>query len=158
MKTKMPLLVVMSAATLATVSCTFPSSRRTVRASQANVLQRVDTGIITSVREVTIEGQRTQLGMYGGGLMGGAAASGIGHGVGSAIATATGAVGGAVVGQASEEALTRKRAQEITVRLDDGSSVVITQQVESGLFQDGDRVRIINGGGEARVAMDTLPR
>jgi outer membrane lipoprotein SlyB len=154
MKTKLPLLVVMSATAIGLVGCTFPSSRRTIRASQANVLQRVDTGMVTSVREVNIEGQRTQLGMYGGGIVGGAAASGIGHGVGQAIATAGGAVGGAIVGQATEEAVTRKRAQEITVRMDDGSTVVITQQVESGLFQDGDRVRILNGGGEARVAMD----
>jgi outer membrane lipoprotein SlyB len=155
MKSNLPHLVVLSAVAVAFAGCTFPSTRRTIRASQANVIQRVDTGVITSVREVNIEGQRTQLGMYGGGLMGGAAASGIGKGVGTAIASATGAVTGAIVGQATEEAVTRKRAQEITVRLDDGSTVVITQQVDSGLFQDGDRVRLLNGGGEARVAMDT---
>jgi outer membrane lipoprotein SlyB len=70
------------------------------------------------------------------------------------VATAGGAVGGAIVGQAVEESATRKRAQEITVQLDNGSMVVVTQEVQGGLFQDGDRVRILNGGGEARVAMD----
>lgn len=109
---------------------------------------------MTRVREVTIEGQRTNLGMYGGGLIGGAAASG-GRGVGGAVGQAAAAVGGAVVGQATEEAITRKNAQEITIRLDDGNTVVVTQESSSGLFQDGDRVRVLNGGGGARVTMLT---
>jgi outer membrane lipoprotein SlyB len=62
-------------------------------------------------------------------------------------------VAGAVVGQAVEEVATRKRAQEITIRLDDGSTVSVTQESSTGLFMDGDRVRVINGGGHARVAM-----
>jgi outer membrane lipoprotein SlyB len=152
MNSKLPFLVVCGLA-VAFAGCTFPSSRRVVRANQANILQRVDTGVITSVREVNIEGTKGQIGMYGGGLVGGAAASGIGKGVGAALATAGGAVAGAVVGQAVEESATRKRAQEIQVRLDDGSTVVVTQEVSGGLFQDGDRVRILHGGGEARVAM-----
>ncbi|MBI5691205.1 MAG: hypothetical protein HZC55_14055 [Verrucomicrobia bacterium] len=134
--------------------CTFPSSRRTIPAGQANVLQRSDTGVVTSVREVNIEGQKSQLGMYGGGLIGGAAASG-GRGVGGAIVQASGAVVGAVAGQAVEEAATRKRAQEITIRLDDGSTVTIVQEVSTGVFMDGDRVKVTSGGGQARVAMAT---
>ena len=154
MKTKLPLVVFSSVLAAVLSGCTFPSSRSTIRSSQANVLQRADTGVVTSVREVNIEGQRTNLGMYGGGLMGGAVGSSVGKGVGNAIATATGAVGGAIAGQAVEEAATRKRAQEITVRLDDGNTVVVTQEVSTGMFQDGDRVRVLNGGGGARVAMD----
>jgi outer membrane lipoprotein SlyB len=71
------------------------------------------------------------------------------------VVQATGAVAGAVVGQAVEEVATRKRAQEITIRLDDGSTVSVTQEVSTGLFMDGDRVKVLNGGGGARVAMAT---
>ena len=116
-------------------------------------MQTVETGIVTSVREVTIEGKKTNLGMYGGGLVGAAAGSGVGSGVGKSIASAGGAVVGAVAGQAVEEVATRKRAQEISVRLQDGRTVVVTQEVQSGLYQEGDRVRVMNSGGEARVAM-----
>ena len=153
MKTKLLLFVV--PAGLILVGCTFPSSRNTIKASQAGVMQSVDTGIVTSVREVTIEGQKSNLGMYGGGLVGGAAGSGIGSGVGKSIASAGGAVVGAVTGQAVEEVATRKRAQEISVRLDDGRTIVVTQEVQSGLYQDGDRVRVIHSSGEARIAMST---
>lgn len=134
--------------------CTFPSSRRTVPAGQANVLQRSEMGVVTSVREVNIEGQKGQLGLFGGGVLGGAAASG-GKGVSGAVVRASGAVVGAVAGQAVEEVATRKRAQEITVRLDDGSTVSVVQESSTGLFMDGDRVRVINGGGQARIAMAT---
>lgn len=138
----------------ALAGCTFPSSRRVIPRAQANVLQRADTGFVTSVREVTIEGERSNLGMYGGGIIGASAASG-GRGVGGALGQAAAGVAGAVVGQATEEAVTRRRAQEITIRLDDGHTVVVTQESSTGLFQDGDRVQVLNGGGGARVAMQT---
>ena len=153
MNSKLSLLL-LTGISVAVAGCTFPSSRGTIPAAQANVLQRAEFGTVTSVREVNIEGQKGQIGMYGGGLMGSAVASG-GRGVGGAVAQATGAVVGAVAGQAVEEAATRKRAQEINIRLDDGSSVIVTQDSSSGLFMDGDRVRVINGGGQARVAMAT---
>jgi outer membrane lipoprotein SlyB len=154
MKSSLLHLVFVGGLAAALAGCTFPSSRRTVPASQANVLQRSEFGVVTSVREVNIEGQKGQLGMYGGGLLGGAAASG-GRGVTGAVVRASGAVVGAVAGQAVEEVATRKRAQEITVRLDDGNTVTIVQESSTGLFVDGDRVRIINGGGQARVALAT---
>jgi outer membrane lipoprotein SlyB len=150
---KSPLILLASSAGLLLAGCTFPSSRNTIKASQAGVLQSVDTGMVIGVREVTIEGQKSQLGMYGGGLMGGAASSAVGQGVGKSIATATGAVGGAIVGQAVEEVATRKRAQEVTIRMDDGRTVIVTQEVQGGLYQDGDRVRVIHANGEARIAM-----
>jgi len=154
MNSKLPTVVLLSCLALALSGCTFPSSRRTVPIGQANVLQRAELGTVTSVREVNIEGQRSQIGMYGGGLVGGAAASG-GRGVGGAVVAASGAVVGAVAGQAIEESVTRKRAQEINIRLDDGTNVTVTQESSTGLFMDGDRVRILNGGGGARVAMAT---
>lgn len=154
MKSKLPLVLVLGGFSVVLAGCTFPSSRRTVPIGQANVLQRAEVGTVTSVREVNIEGQKSNLGMYGGGIIGGAAGSG-GRGVGGAVVQATSAVAGAVVGQAVEEVATRKRAQEITIRLDDGSTVSVTQEVSTGLFMDGDRVKVLNGGGGARVAMVT---
>jgi len=115
-------------------------------------MQRELKGTVTSVRVVNIEGSKSKIGLYGGGLMGSAAASG-GSGVGGAVVRATGAVAGAVVGEAVEESVTRETGQEISIRLDDGNNVVVTQEASGGLFQDGDRVRVLNAGREARVAM-----
>lgn len=153
MKTKLSGFILIASALGLSTGCTLPSSRRTIPASQANTVQRVELGTVTAVREVNIEGQRSNLGSFGGGIVGAAAASG-GHGVTGAVVQAGSAVAGAVAGQAIEEGVTRKRAQEITIRMDDGSNVVVTQAASGGLFRDGDRVRILNGGGGARVAMD----
>ncbi|MEX2044524.1 MAG: hypothetical protein WD941_04165 [Opitutus sp.] len=152
MNSKLPSVALIAIVSGIVAGCTFPSSRRVIPARQANVVQRADTGTVTQVREVNIEGQRSNLGMYGGGLIGVAAASG-GSGVGGAVGQAAAGVAGAVVGQATEEALTRKYAQEITIRLDDGTTVVVTQEASTGLFQDGDRVHVLDGGGGARVSM-----
>ena len=70
--------------------CTFPSSRRTVPAAQANVLQRSELGVVTSVRDVNIEGSKGQIGLYGGDVVGGALASG-GKGVTGRVTQAAGA-------------------------------------------------------------------
>jgi outer membrane lipoprotein SlyB len=153
MKSKLTLLV-SALVTVATIGCTFPSTRTTIPAGQAGVMQAVEIGTVTSVHDVNIEGRRSNLGTFGGGIVGGAAASG-GSGVSGALVRAGGSVAGAIAGEAVEEVATRKRAQEITVLLDDGRTVVITQKVDGGLFRDGDRVRILNGGSGARVAMDT---
>lgn len=154
MNSKM-VLVLVTVAVGGLVGCTLPSSRRTVSRAQANVMQNVLLGSVTRVQEVTIEGQRSNLGLYGGGLVGGAAGSG-GSGVGGAVVQATSAVVGAVAGQAIEEAATRKRAQQITVQLDNGQIVSITQEHQGGLFRDGDRVRVLDGSaGTAVVVMDT---
>jgi outer membrane lipoprotein SlyB len=147
-------LLVLTALSVAVAGCTLPSSRRMVPAAQANVVQRSEYGTVTSVRQVNIEGQKGQLGMYGGGLIGSAAAGG-GRGVSGDVVQATGAVVGAIAGQAVEEVATRKVAQEIDIRLDDGSMVTVTQASSTGVFMDGDRVRVLNGGGYASVAMVT---
>jgi outer membrane lipoprotein SlyB len=61
-----------------------------------------------------------------------------------------GSVAGGVAGQAVEEATTRRAGLEITVKLDNGSLVAITQEADE-VFKPGDRVRILSGSGVSRV-------
>ncbi|MSU22936.1 MAG: hypothetical protein EXS32_03840 [Opitutus sp.] len=142
---------------VAVAGCTFPSSRRMVPAAQANVMQNAELGTVTAVREVNIEGQKSHLGLLGGGAVGAAATKpgARNSNVGSALGQAAGAVVGAVAGQAVEEVTTRANGQEVTIRLDDGRIVVVAQDVAGGFFRDGDRVRVLHGGGGARVSMAT---
>jgi outer membrane lipoprotein SlyB len=155
MKTRLSLVVLALAIGWVSAGCTFPSSRRVIPRSQAGVMQVEQLGTVTSVREVNIEGEKSNLGLIGGAVVGGAATrpSPGNNSRGGALVQAGGVVAGAVAGQAIEEVATRRRAQEITVRLDDGRTVVVTQEVAGGLYQDGDRVRVLNSGGGARVSM-----
>ena len=40
-----------------------------------------------------------------------------------------------------------------TAQAQEAFQIDVTQESATGLFMDGDRVRVINGGGHARVAM-----
>lgn len=131
--------------------CASPSlSGSAYSRDQARQEQSVRTGVVESVRQVQIEGTRSGIGAAAGGAVGGVAGSSVGHGKGSSVGAILGAVGGGVAGQAIEQAVTRKPGLEITVRLDNGSLVAITQEADEA-FKPGERVRILGGGGVSRV-------
>lgn len=130
--------------------CTLPSSSRVVSRRQVGQMQRIEYGTVQKVSNVVVEGERGQIGMYGGGLTGAAAGGAAGQGVGRDLARAGGAVVGAVAGQAVEEAVTRKSALEMTIKLENGSLVVVTQEAPP-LFAVGDRVGVASGPGGSRV-------
>lgn len=119
---------------------------------QARQEQSVRTGVVESVREVQLEGTRSGVGAVAGGVTGGIGGSYMGDGTLGALGAVLGAVGGGLIGQAVEEGVTRRKGVEITVKLDNGSMVAITQEVEaSETFKPGERVRILSGGGASRV-------
>ena len=124
----------------------------TVPKSASSTVQTLDLGTVIAVRDINIEGEATNLGTYGGGVMGSAIGSTVGSGDGTRIATAAGAVVGAVVGQKIEKELTKKIAQEITVEMDDGGTVVVVQERVEPVFSAGDRVSLLETRtGHARV-------
>lgn len=119
--------------------------------SQTRSVQEVQMGIVESVREVNIEGTKTPIGAGAGAVVGGVAGSTVGGGKGSAVGAAIGAVLGGLGGAAAEEGLTRQKGVEITVKLDSGKLLAITQAADE-VFQIGDRVRVLSGGGATRVS------
>lgn len=135
-------------------ACTFPSSGRTLPASQVGQLQKRTLGTVIAVTEVMIEGQKTNLGQYGGAVIGGAAAlpnGGVG-GRGDVLVVAGASIVGALAGQAVEEYATRKRAQEVTVEMANGDVFVIVQEAPPD-YQVGDKVHVIHGPNGARLEM-----
>jgi outer membrane lipoprotein SlyB len=112
--------------------------------------QTVRMGYIESVREVRLEGTRSGVGPAAGAVVGGVAGSTIGHGRGSVVGTILGAVVGGVAGQAVEQGVTAKRGVEVTVKIDNGQMVAITQDADES-FRPGDRVRILSDGATSRV-------
>lgn len=114
--------------------------------------QTVRTGVVDSVRGVRIDGTRSGVGAIGGAAIGGVAGSSIGRGNGSTLAAIAGAIAGGVAGQAAEQNVTKKQGVEITVLLDGGKMIAVTQEVETDqIFKPGDRVRVLSGGGTTRV-------
>ena len=151
MKSKLPLFVLALGSVGLGAGCKFPSSGTVYDRSHVGRSMSVDAGDVVSVREVQVSGRTTIIGVGGGALVGGAAASG-GSGVGGAVVSAAGAVTGAVLGEAVEEAATRRRAQEITVKLTNGDTVAVVQEVgRDGTFAVGEHVQILQGGAGTTV-------
>jgi outer membrane lipoprotein SlyB len=108
-------------------------------------------GVVESVRAVNIEGTKTPVGAGAGAVVGGVAGSTVGGGRGSIVGATVGAVLGGLGGAAAEEAVTRQSGVEITVKLDSGHLLAITQAADEE-FRIGDRVRVLSGGGTTRVS------
>ncbi len=112
---------------------------------QARREMSVGLGTVESVREVTIEGTKSNIGTATG-----AAVGGLAGGRGSTAGAIAGAVVGGVAGAMIEEGSTRRAGLEITIRLDTGNVIAIVQEADEK-FTPGQRVRLVGASGNTRV-------
>ena len=143
-------LTLLAAALIALTACASSLSGSTYSRDQARGEMSVRMGVIESVRQVQIEGTRSPVGSIAGGVIGGVAGRNIGGGSGSIVGSVVGAVAGGVAGSAIEEGVTRQTGLEITVKLDNGQLIAVTQAADED-FRPGERVRILSGRGTTRV-------
>lgn len=144
-------ILVATLLTLLLGACASSNSGSVYSRDDARKTQTVRTGIIESVRQVKLEGTKTPIGTVAGAAVGGIAGSSIGQGKGSSIGAVIGAVVGGLAGSAAEEMMTRKDALEITVKLDGGGLTAVVQEADEQ-FNAGDKVRLIESGGNTRVS------
>lgn len=104
-----------------------------------------ECGTIESIREIKLRGAGSGLGAVGGAVVGGLVGNQIGGGDGKKVATAAGVIGGAVAGHQIEKEVTATRSYETTVRLNDGSTRLISSATMPS-WQNGDKVKVVNGG------------
>ena len=119
--------------------------------------QYVQSGVVVSVRNVTIEGDRDSGNLFGS-VLGAIVGSNVGGAddqttqeVGAVVGTAV----GSVVGQNVSESLSRKAGVEIIIKLDTNErEISIVQEMPEDVdysFRAGDKVRIVRSDGKARV-------
>ena len=141
----------LTAAIVALGGCASGTGGKDYSRDQTRAVQEVQMGVVESVREVNIEGTKTPIGAGAGAVVGGVAGSTVGGGRGSIVGATLGAVLGGLGGAATEEAVTRQKGVEITVKLDSGRMIAVTQAADEE-FRVGDRVRVLSGGGATRVS------
>ena len=115
----------------------------------------IEFGRVMTVESVTIAGKAGVVGTLGGAAAGGMAVRPKIYTKEDLIWGTVGAVGGAVIGRATEEALTRKPGQRVTVALEDGETAVITQDARNGLLQEGDKVKVVRKGNQGYATIAT---
>lgn len=121
-----------------------PVAHTTAPAPVAAVSTCAECGVIESVREVAAKGKGSGLGAVGGAVVGGLLGNQVGGGRGQDAMTVVGAVGGAVAGNEVEKRVKTTKSYEVTVRLHDGSSRVISE-ANLPTWHIGDKVKIVNG-------------
>lgn len=144
-------VALIAAGSLLLAGCPAGLGSRDYSRDQARTVQEVQMGVVESVREVNIEGTKTAVGAGAGAVVGGVAGSTVGSGRGSVVGATVGAVLGGVGGAAAEEAVTRQKGIEITVKLDSGRLIAITQTADEA-FRVGDRVRVLSDNFTTRVS------
>lgn len=122
------------------------------RPGQVRNEQSVRFGVVEAVRGVRLDTGGTGTGTVVGATLGGIAGSTLGSG---SRANAAGAVAGALIGgiagQSIEQSNNQRQAIEITVLLDGGKYIAVTQEADVE-FRVGDRVRVLSDGRTTRVA------
>ena len=131
--------------------CAGSQSGSAYSTSQTRGEMQIRMGVVESVRAVIIEGPRSGVGAVAGGAIGGIAGSNVGQGRGSTVGSILGAVVGGIAGQAVEERANRKEGLEITIKLDNGQMIAVTQEADEA-FRAGERVRVLSGSGATRVS------
>ncbi len=115
--------------------------------------QSARPGVVESTRDVTIDGARPSgVGGVIGAVIGGVGGSYIGSGRGTIVGSVVGSVLGGLAGNAAEQAASRQPGVELTVKLDDGRTVVIVQAAGQEVYKAGERVSVVSDGATARVS------
>lgn len=117
---------------------------RTFTTSQAQTSMRAFNGKILHVDEVQIQRDETGPGAVAFGVLGGVVGSTIGGGRGTTLATAGDTAAGVAAGSAAERTRVTRPAWELEVELEDGTRLVVVQEIDA-VFKVGDHVRVIEG-------------
>ncbi len=144
------------------LGCNSKQSASRYPTTPTGMAKELESGTIVDVREVIIDGRASVVGTATGTLSGAVIGSQIGGTLGdpssgSATGAAGGTIAGAVIGPKVEKALTSKRAQELTVRMDAGGLIVVTQELRKPWFNIGDPVKVdtsLSGAGRVYHAAE----
>ncbi|WP_342315851.1 glycine zipper 2TM domain-containing protein [Lysobacter sp. FW306-1B-D06B] len=124
---------------------------QTVGSSEVGTARSVEWGKVRRVLAVTIQNDSRGVGTATGAALGGIAGSTIG---GGRRANTAGAVAGAVAGGAVGNRASRggRSGIEVTVELESGRTIAVTQEGSVNEFRVGDRVQVASDGRTTRVS------
>lgn len=147
---KISLLIMFFIALTGCSTTSEPVSENEAGTIKRESVPEIQTGMVTGVKNVTVLGKRSSVGRTAGRTVGSIAGGAIGSGYGSIAGSIFGSMVGGAAGSKADENLQRKPGLEITVRLDNGQHVTVTQLADKP-FQSGQRVKLVMKDGKAQV-------
>lgn len=141
----MRLTIIILAAGLALAGCARSQSPDVYSRGEVGAKVEVEDAVVLSVRDVEIEGTRSNIGAAVGGAAGAVGGSYAGNRRGAVLGAIAGAVVGALVGAVAEEAVTSREGVEYLVRLEDGETVAVVQPKGDAPLAPGAEVLLVYG-------------
>lgn len=114
-----------------------------VAANQTQVPQTVVFATVVGVRPATIRTTEPLFGAAEGGIAGAVLGSFVGGGLGRTVAAVAGGIAGMAVGSKLEAAASSTQGEMLTLRLDDGRFIAVTQAKSKIAFKKGERVELV---------------
>ncbi|WP_292658111.1 glycine zipper 2TM domain-containing protein [Nitratifractor sp.] len=134
--------MIISAAVAAGLSgCAGLYSLPTVSQTATTQVMRAETGTVQSIRYVAVQ-DNSPVGTLLGAVAGAALGSTIGKGKGRILSSVAGGLAGTYVGNEVSKA----NAQELTIRLKNGRTIVVVRKGTQ--FYPGERVRVLYNGNQ----------
>jgi len=130
---------------LAGCSSNAPVTTNKVGTVQKQKVVTIKQGTVTAIKDVAIQGKTSNAGRTVGSVTGSIIGSAVPYG------GIFGSIIGSAVGGEAEKAAAKKAGYEISLDLEGGDKVVVTQLAETK-FKTGDKVRLIITDNVARVA------
>ena len=143
---KLTMLLVGLTLTISACSNNAPVAKNQSGTMSKESVVTVKQATVTSVKNVSIMGRK--------GRVGGTVGSVAGSILGSSIPVAGSIIGsiiGSAVGSEADKEFSKQKGLEITLQLESGTKVVVTQLAETA-FKAGDKVQLIMQDNKARVA------
>lgn len=151
MRAKTSVLGLMGATVLLALACAPVRVAQSYPYNQPRVPLQSERGTVQSARPVKIQGLQTGAGAAAGVTAGMIAGSAVGQGCGTGWAMVAGGILGGVLGAAAEKSASERDGVEVTVRIEDGRSVIVVQEAYER-FSPGDAVELLTApDGTARV-------
>jgi outer membrane lipoprotein SlyB len=152
-------VLVVCAGLMALAGCASNLGGSSYYRSEARSIQRVELGTLVAVHFVKIKGGSARggissgdVGTAAGAVAGGIAGNSFGSGNGRALATVGGVVLGALAGHALASNMSSANGVQLTVRLNNGRLIAVTQQAGRTNWRLGQQVEVlIAQDGTARV-------
>lgn len=138
---RVSMLIAAAALAVGMSGCATMYGAPTVSSTATNQVMYAKRGTVKSVRYVVVQDE-SPVGTLLGAAAGAALGSTIGKGKGRTVAAVAGGMAGAYVGHEVSKA----NAQELTIRLDNGRTIVVVRKGTN--FYPGERVRVIYNGSQ----------
>lgn len=115
--------------------------------------QNIVFGEVLSLRAMAIKPGTTRVGAVSGAIIGGIGGAQVGGGrAANTAGGVAGAVAGGLLGSAIQRSGQTQQGVEVTLKLDSGEVIAVTQPGNPNEFRVGDRVRVVGDSDEARVS------